>query len=159
MNVVVRAGAKDESERAADRAFVRDLGKRSAVTSLGSLRPAPEPIVQASFEQLCEIVEGQSSVTFIAQQGTQRVGFLLLFDGLLDEVTSLPQGFVAYMAVERGHRRNGVGSALLSAAEAEARRRGLPYIALMVTEQNAAARALYERHGYETERRLLCKPL
>jgi len=30
---------------------------------------------------------------------------------------------------------------------------------LMVTEDNAAARAVYERAGYLTERRLLCKPL
>ena len=32
-------------------------------------------------------------------------------------------------------------------------------MALMVTEENAAARALYERAGYRTERRLLCKTL
>jgi ribosomal protein S18 acetylase RimI-like enzyme len=29
----------------------------------------------------------------------------------------------------------------------------------MVTEENLSARRLYERHGYQTERRLLCKPL
>jgi ribosomal protein S18 acetylase RimI-like enzyme len=29
----------------------------------------------------------------------------------------------------------------------------------MVTEENDAARRLYERAGYRTERRLLCKPL
>ena len=56
-------------------------------------------------------------------------------------------------------RRGGVGSALLERAEDEARKRGAPYMALMVTEENAAARALYERAGYLTERRLLCKAL
>jgi len=35
----------------------------------------------------------------------------------------------------------------------------LPYMSLMVTEENEAARALYERAGYVTERRLLSKPL
>jgi hypothetical protein len=30
---------------------------------------------------------------------------------------------------------------------------------LMVTDDNAAALAVYERAGYFTERRLLCKPL
>ncbi len=69
------------------------------------------------------------------------------------------QGFVAYMAVDPQQRRFGVGSALLAAAEDEARRRGLPYMALMVTEENEAARRLYRRSGYRTERRLLCKPL
>ena len=82
-----------------------------------------------------------------------------MLDDLPDEVTLLPQAFVAYMAVEPGVRRDGVGTALLAAAEDEARRRGLPYMALMVTEENAAARRLYERGGYRTERRLLCKPL
>ena len=66
---------------------------------------------------------------------------------LPDEVTALPQGFIAYMAVEPSLRERGVGAALLAAAEDEARRRGLPYMALMVTEENAAARALYERAG------------
>jgi len=83
----------------------------------------------------------------------------LMLDQLPDEVTSLPQGFVAYMAVEPEARRSGVARALLAAAEDEAKRRSLPYMALMVTEENAAARALYEDAGYRTERRLLCKEL
>jgi ribosomal protein S18 acetylase RimI-like enzyme len=32
-------------------------------------------------------------------------------------------------------------------------------MALMVSEENEAARRLYERDGYRTERRLLCKLL
>jgi ribosomal protein S18 acetylase RimI-like enzyme len=32
-------------------------------------------------------------------------------------------------------------------------------MALMVTEENERGRRLYERAGYRTERRLLCKPL
>jgi hypothetical protein len=32
-------------------------------------------------------------------------------------------------------------------------------MALMVTEDNGAARELYAQAGYVTERRLLCKPL
>ncbi len=63
------------------------------------------------------------------------------------------------MAVEPALQRRGVGRALLQAAEGEAKRRGLPYMTLMVTEENVAARSLYERGGYVTERRLLCKPL
>ena len=95
----------------------------------------------------------------IARCDGRRVGFLLLLDELPDEVTLLPQGFVAYMAVEPDARREGVGAALLAAAEDEARRRKLPYMALMVTEENESARRLYDLAGYRTERRLLCKPL
>jgi ribosomal protein S18 acetylase RimI-like enzyme len=129
------------------------------MSSVGSLRRASEPAVRAAYERLCDIVEDQSHVTLIAQCADRRVGFLMLLDDLPDEVTSLPQGFVAYMAVDPEYRRTGVGSELLAAAEDEARRRGLPYISLMVTEENAQARSLYDRHGYLTERRLLCKAL
>ncbi|HEY5340689.1 MAG TPA: GNAT family N-acetyltransferase, partial [Candidatus Aquilonibacter sp.] len=69
------------------------------------------------------------------------------------------QAFVAYMAVDPAHRGAGVGAALLARAEDEARRRGVPYMALMVTKENAAARALYDRAGYRVERRLMCKML
>ncbi len=127
--------------------------------SVGSLRPASEAKAREAFDRLCEVVESQSHVTLIAQRNGERVGFLLLLDQLPDEVTLVPQAFIAYMAVEPSSRRDGVGAALLAAAEDEARRRGLPYMALMVTEENAAARRLYARGGYRTERRLLCKPL
>ncbi len=159
VTVHVRASEEAGETGDADRAFVRELGRRCAMSSVGPLRRASETAVRAAFERLCDIVDEQSHLTLIAQRAERRVGFLLLLDGLPDEVTFLPQGFVAYMAVEPECRGAGVGAALLRAAENEARRRGLPYMSLMVTEENAAARRLYERGEYRTERRLLCKPL
>jgi ribosomal protein S18 acetylase RimI-like enzyme len=159
VKVSVRLGERSAPEWVADWAFVRDLGRRTAMTSVASSRPAPQPAVRAAFERLCDLVESQSHAMLIAQRGTTRVGFLLLLDSLPDEVTLIPQGFLAYMAVEPARQRRGVGTALLAAAEDEARRRGLPYMALMVTEENAAARTLYDGRGYLNERRLLCKPL
>jgi ribosomal protein S18 acetylase RimI-like enzyme len=129
------------------------------MASVASLRPASEAQAREAFDRLCAIIDSQPHVTLIAQRDGERLGFLLLLDELPDEVTLLPQGFIAYMAVEPAARRKGVGTALLRAAEDEARRRGLPYIALMVTEENESARGLYERNDYRTERRLLCKPL
>jgi ribosomal protein S18 acetylase RimI-like enzyme len=143
----------------ADRAFIKALGRRCVMSSIGSLRRADAANAREAFDRLCDIVESQSHVTLIARRNGVRVGFLLLLDDLPDEVTLLPQAFVAYMAVEPSARQAGVGTALLAAAEYEARRRGLPYIALMVTEENGAARGLYDRNGYLTERRLLCKRL
>jgi len=142
-----------------DAAFVKSLGRECAMSSVASVRPARESNVRAAFDRLYDVVVDQSHVTFIAQRGGERVGFLLLLDQLPDEVTLSPQGFVAYMAVKPGARGRGVGAALLATAENEARRRLLPYMALMVTEENETARRLYERAGYKTERRLLCKPL
>lgn len=154
MSVAVRRAADD-----ADRAFVGDLGRRSTASSISSLRPAPFPAVAAAFERLLETVEAQSHVTLVAECDGRRAGFALLLDDLPDDVTGLPQAFLAYMAVEPALQRRGIGDALLRAAEDEAKRRGLPYMAFMVTEENAAATALYERAGYVTERRLLCKAL
>jgi ribosomal protein S18 acetylase RimI-like enzyme len=159
VTIEVRRSARDAAQAAADRDFIRDLGRRSVMSSVASLRPASESNARTAFERLCEVVESQSNVTLVAEVDGERAGFLLLLDRLPDEVTLLDQAFVAYMAVEPALQGRGVGAALLNAAEDEARRRRLPYIALMVTEENDAAQRLYARSGYLTERRLLCKPL
>jgi ribosomal protein S18 acetylase RimI-like enzyme len=151
--IVIREG------RAEDRAFVEDLGKRTMGDSVANFRYVNEALLEASYDGLLDFVFRQSHVLLIAERNASRAGFILMLDTMPDEVTRMPQGFVAYMAVEPSMRGAGIGSRLLAAAEDEARRRGLPYMGLMVTEDNAAARALYERAGYLTERRLLCKPL
>jgi len=154
VSAVVRkaAGAHDD-------AFVRDLGRRTLASSISSLRPARIGAVAAAYDRLLETVAAQPHVSLVAECDGQRAGFALLLDDLPDDVTGLPQAFLAYMAVEPEFQRRGVGAALLRAAEDEAKGRGLPYMAFMVTEENAAARQLYERAGYATERRLLCKAL
>ncbi len=157
--VDVRIGDRAGADASADRDFVKELGRRSVMSSVGSLRHATEPAAGIAFDRLCDIVQSQSHITLIAHEDGERVGFLLLLDELPDEVTLMDQGFIAYMAVEAKRQGAGVGSALLAAAEDEARRRGLPYMALMVTEENGTARDLYQRAGYRTERRLLCKML
>jgi len=159
VSVNVRRVDDVDAKASADRAFVQSLGRRCATTSVASMRPASEATVREAFDRLCEIIEMQSHVTLIAERDGERVGFLLLLDELPDEVTLSPQGFIAYMAVEPDTRRAGIGTALLAAAEDEARRRGVAYMALMVTEENDAARHLYQHRGYVTERRLLCKAL
>lgn len=151
--IVIRDG------RADDRAFLEDLGKRTMGDSVARFRYYNQSMVEASYDGLLDFVFRQPHVLYLAERRGTRAGFIILLDTMPDEVTRMPQGFIAYMAVEPSERRHGIGSRLLAAAEDEARRRGLPYMGLMVTEDNAAARALYERAGYLTERRLLCKPL
>jgi ribosomal protein S18 acetylase RimI-like enzyme len=145
---------------AADRAFVLDLGSRTSIDSVSSMRAASEALVRGSFEQLVAYAFARSYVLEIAETALDGpVGFLLMLNDLPDEVTGMPQGFIAYMAVEPESRRHGVARQLLLAAEEQARVRGLPVVALMVTEDNVAARELYAQAGYRTERRLLCKTL
>ena len=104
-------------------------------------------------------VLGREHELLIAADGAKQLGFLVLLHDLPDEVTNMEQGFVAYMAVEPGAWRRGIGAALVDAAEEIARARGLPYLSLMVTEDNSGARALYEQAGFVTERRMMTKPL
>lgn len=153
VSVLVRPG------RAEDRAFVAKLGKTTMGDSVARFRYVNEAMLEASYDGLLDFVFRQPHILLIAERHGEPAGFVLMLDTMPDEVTRMPQGFIAYMAVEPSARRQGIGSRLLAAAEDEARRRGLPYMGLMVTEDNAAARALYERAGFLTERRLLCKPL
>lgn len=73
----------------------------------------------------------------------------------LRPVTPLPENAhvlgVAGLAVAPGDRRRGVASALLAAAERQARARGTRKLSLRVLSTNAAARRLYERLGFGVE--------
>ncbi len=153
MSVSIRQG------RAADRAFVEELGKRTLLDSVAAFRYRNQSMIEVSYERLLEIVFGQSHIFLIAEDAARPAGFALMLDTLPDEVTLMPQGFIAYMAVEPDLRRRGAAARLLGALEDEARARGLPYMGLMVTEENSAALALYQDAGYLTERRLMCKSL
>jgi ribosomal protein S18 acetylase RimI-like enzyme len=151
--VTVRPG----SER--DRDFVRELGRRSGASSVSAVRAARYDDVLAAFDRLIEFVFGRDHVVFIAEEHGVQVGFLLLLFDIPDEVTLTDQAFVAYTAVEPHARARGIGRALLDEAELYARARGRAYVSLMVTEDNAPARALYDRAGYATERRMMTKAL
>jgi ribosomal protein S18 acetylase RimI-like enzyme len=143
----------------ADLIFIVKLGERTVMDSVSAMRVASQSTVVESFDRLIEFLAEREHIGLIATLDDERVGFTLMVDDMPDEVTNAPQGFIAYMAVEPALRGRGVGAALLESAEDEARRRGLPYMALMVTEENEAARRLYDGAGYRTERRLLCKRL
>jgi ribosomal protein S18 acetylase RimI-like enzyme len=84
--------------------------------------------------------------TLVAVAGGQVVGFLHLWRP--------PHGFADLgMAVAKEWRGRGVGSALLAAAVEWAREHGLHKLCLSVFPHNAAAIALYRRHGFVEEGR------
>lgn len=143
---------------ARDRAFVLDLGRRVAATSISTLRPTPLPLVEVAYERLLAFMDYRAHDVLIAGDA-EPLGFLLLLRDMPDEVTSGEQAFVAYMAVEPHARRRGIATALLRAAEEIALAAGLPHLSLMVTEDNREARALYEAAGFSTERRMMTKVL
>ncbi len=149
--VTVRRGT------AADWPFVERLGERTLDAS--RVRGATDAALRLGYARLLDVVRAQRHVLLVAEHGGASAGFLILLDDLPDEVSLQPQAFIAYMAVDPSLRGRGAAPALLTAAEDEARRLGLPYISLMVTQGNEPASRLYERAGYATERRQLCKRL
>src|SRR2546430_12715168 len=58
---------------------------------------------------------------------------------------------IAGLGVAPSAQRKGVASGLLEAGETYASERKIARLTLRVLSVNAAARALYERHGYQTE--------
>jgi ribosomal protein S18 acetylase RimI-like enzyme len=142
-----------------DRAFVVDLGRRVSPTSVSALRVALPPLVEGAYERLVEYVLEREHDVIVAELEGAAAGFALLIYDLPDEITLTEQAFIAYMAVEPAWQRRGIGRMLLASIETAARKRGLPYLSLMVTEDNAPARALYSAAGFATERRMLTKAL
>jgi ribosomal protein S18 acetylase RimI-like enzyme len=142
-----------------DRAFVRDLGRRVSNTSVSSLRPGMPELVAEAFEGLVTFLLTRDHAIFLAVEHDVPLGFAMMVFDLPEEVTLSRQAFLAYMAVEPVAWNRGIGAALLEACETLARQRGYPHISLMVTEENDAARRLYESAGFTTERRTMTKAL
>ena len=61
------------------------------------------------------------------------------------------RGWVYYLAVAAGHRRSGLGRAMMAAAEAWLVERGCPKIQLMVRDDNEAAIAFYRSLRLEVQ--------
>jgi ribosomal protein S18 acetylase RimI-like enzyme len=61
------------------------------------------------------------------------------------------RGWVYYLAVDQRVRGRGLGSQMMSDAEAWLRGSGTPKLNLMVRTSNAAALRFYERLGYEDD--------
>ena len=72
-----------------------------------------------------------------------------------------PASFLAIvdLIVLPGHRREGIGVALLNAIEDEARSRGLDAVDINAAAPNEEARRFYERHGYRLDLVTYRKPL
>jgi ribosomal protein S18 acetylase RimI-like enzyme len=68
--------------------------------------------------------------------------------------TTLRHSGVLGMGVAASHRGRGIGAALLRATLDAATANGIGRVELVVRADNAAAIALYERHGFELEGRL-----
>lgn len=93
---------------------------------------------------------------FDAALGSAASDILLLRDGdalLATVMTGFDghRGWVYYLAIDPGHRRKGLGTRMMAAAEARLREHGAPKIQLMVRSENADVIAFYEALGLERQ--------
>lgn len=129
---------------------------------MSAAEPLPEPRIRAMTEGDLERVETIERVSFTAPWSRRSFENLLRRDdtSLWAAVAGgavVGYAVVWYVAVEAelGNlavapewRRRGLGAGLLEFAVERARERGVERIYLEVRVSNAAARALYEKHGF-----------
>jgi len=84
--------------------------------------------------------------------GEAFVGFVTFGPETGGYTLDVDRGIVHNIYVTPDHRRAGVGSALLAAAERTLSARGVEAVALEAMASNDVARAFYRAHGYEPHR-------
>ncbi len=108
----------------------------------GSAYFRPHPLTVAYARELCSAVERKDEY-FVAVMGDHVVGYAMLRGW--DEGYSVPAFGVA---VDKDHRGQGLGRALLEHAVMRARKRGASEVMLKVDPGNADAKHLYESVGF-----------
>jgi ribosomal protein S18 acetylase RimI-like enzyme len=99
--------------------------------------------------ELAEVEDiARNEIALLAEENGTPVGFTL----------ARPRegtGYISDLFVRDEARRRGVAKALLAAAVEALHAQGLSHVTVDVDEQNAPARAVYDRLGFRTEQRLL----
>jgi GNAT superfamily N-acetyltransferase len=108
--------------------------------------------------------EAGDCFAYVADQGGLAVGWAVVhtnfrddqdWDPPDDDTRAFQQGDDAYLEnieVTARVRSTGVGTMLLEAVQAEAKRRGKSHLWLHTSENNAKAHALFDREGWKMER-------
>ena len=135
----------------ADRDFVIDTARRFAAFGPPSWRSALE-VVAGEVRCLDEFFDGrlQDRTLVIVEDDETPAGFVFL-EPAVDYFSGEPHGHLGMIAVTAGAEGQGIGTALMRAAEDWARRRGYAKLTLNVFEGNTRARTMYERFGYNVE--------
>ena len=103
---------------------------------------------EASSRLCADMSRIAGAASFIAWLDGQPIGLINCFEGY-STFKAKPLLNVHDIAVLAGHRGQGVGQALLQAAEAHALARGCCKLTLEVLSGNAPAMASYKRFGFE----------
>ncbi len=76
------------------------------------------------------------------------VGMVLVFEGEVAAITTAPALHISYLLVASGHRRRGVGRALLAAAVHLADQRGIEHVVATAVTGNREANRYLARLGF-----------
>ena len=98
-----------------------------------------------------ELMERPDTVMFVAESEGRIVGYLYGDVTPAMETSStyaFPRFYIHHISVEPAHQGQGCGTALIEAAKAVARERGIPTLALSVWDFNHKAHAFFARHGF-----------
>ena len=96
-------------------------------------------------KELAEIVNGESTIMFVARVDNQIVGLLTL---AVFRIPTAVRAWIEDVVVDSSARGHGVGEALNLAAIAEAKRRGAKTVDLTSRPSREAANRLYQRIGF-----------
>ena len=96
-------------------------------------------------DELAEIVNGESTIMFVARVDNQIVGLLTL---AVFRIPTAVRAWIEDVVVDSSARGHGVGEALNIAAIAEAKRRGAKTVDLTSRPSREAANRLYQRIGF-----------
>ncbi len=117
-------------------------------TSFMMYEPGERPQNVERLEAAVAQAAGGEDYMAVAVDGKEIVGFLSAQRGGLRRVRH-----TAYivMGVRAAYRGQGVGTALFGGLDGWARECGVTRLELTVMQPNAAAKRLYEKHGFEAE--------
>jgi GNAT superfamily N-acetyltransferase len=123
--------------------------------------PDGETVVDDYVAYLDREVATRDGCVFLAEVEGQIAGFVCVVSATRNDSPDDPAVFawVHDIFVRAAHRRRGVATALMAAAEAFVRARGARELRLGVIDRNAGARVLYQRLGFRDYLRVLTKAL
>ena len=103
--------------------------------------------------ELCDLIKQKKAVVLAVEVGGRYAGRVTLRHDWGDETSIIEKDFpglpqINALEIDEDHRRRGLATMLITAAENEARRQGFSTIGLGVEISNEPAKRLYEKLGY-----------
>ena len=149
MSINIRKAGEGDIERIASLSVdVTGLMCRLSPEGFGEgLRERLDKEAEKSF--FTEALNDDDTALFVAEAAREVAGFLMaVVEQYSDDHIKAPFVTVQFLAVEESFKRKGVGKALMEAAEAWARSKGVFTMDLIVWTSNEPARSLFAKQGF-----------